>query len=70
MYICNKCYWHRDLIHEPFCQNTEWEQKGPDFEEEEVPLEPASQEVADGREDEDEDSNSSRSSDSESDVEQ
>lgn len=69
MYLCNKCYWHRDLVHEPLCEGTEWEQKEPQFEEEEVPVEPESKGEADESGDEDEDSRSSISSESESDAE-
>lgn len=69
MYVCNKCYWHRDLIHESLCEGTEWEQQGPEFEEKEATAEPASQGGADERRDEDEDSKSSISSDSDSDTE-
>ncbi|KAG6361335.1 hypothetical protein INS49_009560 [Diaporthe citri] len=62
MHLCNKCHWHRDLIHEPLCESTEWEQKGPEFEEEQVPVEPESKGETDESGDEDEDSSCSLSS--------
>lgn len=32
--FCHKCYAHRDLIHSPHCEGTEFEEFGPEFEEE------------------------------------
>lgn len=69
MELCDKCYRHRDLIHEPFCDGNEWKQNGPEFEEEIAPVEPVREEKVVEHEDEDEDSESSRSSGSESDTE-
>ncbi|KAK7732718.1 Ankyrin repeat domain-containing protein 61 [Diaporthe eres] len=77
-FTCNACYYDirgleyicsRDVIHESLCERTEWEQKDPVFEEEEVPVTPESKGEADESGDEDEDSNSSLSSESESDAE-
>lgn len=37
MYLCDKCYCHMNVVHNPFCKSTEWKQTGPEYEEE-VPV--------------------------------
>lgn len=69
MDLCNKCYWHRDLIHESSCEGSEWEQRGPEFEEEKAPVDTTSKGEASKYGDEVSDSESSFSSDSDSDAE-
>lgn len=44
MDLCNKCYWHRDLVHDHGCDATEWEEVGPEFEE--APVESSGEEKA------------------------
>lgn len=44
MDLCNKCYWHRDLVHDHGCDGTKWEELGPEFEE--APVESSVEEEA------------------------
>lgn len=69
MDLCDKCYWHRDLIHKSFCQGTEWQQIGPEFEKEGMGVEPPSKLGAVKDEEDDQDSDHSVSSDSDIDAE-